>query len=346
MKYSIALTLVKGLSPKILNEIQALYKNEKELFEKLVQKYRFNANKTLDQADQIIEDCLQNNIQIINQNDKYYPMLLLNCIDRPHVIYQKGKRLINDIPCISIVGTRNNTKYGLDITNQIVSKLNAYKVGIVSGLAYGIDIIAHRKAIDLNMPNFGVLGSGHLHIYPKNHQKEIEKISEIGAIISEFPPGSKPTKYNFPKRNRIIAGVSQSTVVVESKKKGGSLITAQIAGSYNRDVFAVPGNINSPSSEGCNQLVKNNLAILLQDLEQITEELKPNTFNDEKVTNKKLSNEEEIVLSYVLDNQPVHADRVASFLKYNPSKLYAFLTQMELDQLIIKKPGNYYVTTL
>ena len=345
MKYSIALTLIKGLSPKILNEIQVLNKNERELFEKLVQKYRFNANKTLDQADQIIGDCLQNNIQIINQNDKYYPKLLLNCIDRPHVIYQKGKRHINDIPCISIVGTRNNTKYGLDITNQIVSKLNAYKVGIVSGLAYGIDIIAHRKAIDLNMTNFGVLGSGHLHIYPKNHQKEIEEILEIGAVISEFPPRSKPTKYNFPKRNRIIAGVSHSTVVIESKKKGGSLITAQIAGSYNRDVYAVPGNINAPSSEGCNQLVKNNLAILLQDFEQITDELKPNTYYDEKITNKKLSTEEETVLSYILDNQPVHADRVALFLKYNPSKLYAFLTQMELDQLIIKKPGNYYITS-
>ena len=258
----------------------------KSFLKKLVQKYRFNANKTLDQADQIIEDCLQNNIQIINQNDKYYPKLLLNCIDRPHVIYQKGKRHINDIPCISIVGTRNNTKYGLDITNQIVSKLNAYKVGIVSGLAYGIDIIAHRKAIDLNIPNFGILGSGHLHIYPKNHQKEIEEILEIGAVISEFPPRSKPTKYNFPKRNRIIAGVSHSTVVVESKKKGGSLITAQIAGSYNRDVYAVPGNINAPSSEGCNQLVKNNLAILLQDFEQITDELKPNTYFDEKITKK------------------------------------------------------------
>ena len=310
----------------------------------MVQKYRFNANKTLDQADQIIEDCFQNNIQIINQNDKYYPMLLLNCIDRPHVIYQKGKKHINDIPCISIVGTRSNTKYGLEITNDIIAKLNKFKVGIVSGLAYGIDIIAHRKAIDLNMPNFGVLGSGHLHIYPKNHQKEIEKISEIGAIISEFPQEVNPLNITSLKEIRVIAGVSQSTVVVESKKKGGSLITAQIAGSYNRDVFAVPGNINSPSSEGCNQLVKNNLAILLQDFEQITEELKPNTFNDEKITNKKLSTEEEIVLSYVLDNQPVHADRVASFLKYNPSKLYAFLTQMELDQLIIKKPGNYYVT--
>ena len=345
MKYSIALTLIKGLSPKTLNEIQALNKNEKELFEKLVQKYRFNANKTLDQADQIIEDCLHNNIQIINQNDKYYPKLLLNCIDRPHVIYQKGKKQINDTPCISIVGTRNNTKYGLDITNKIVSKLNAFKVGIVSGLAYGIDIIAHRKAIELNMPNFGILGSGHLHIYPKNHQKEIEEILELGAVISEFPPRSKPTKYNFPKRNRIIAGVSQSTVVIESKKKGGSLITAQIAGSYNRDVYAVPGNINAPSSEGCNQLVKNNLAILLQDIEQITDELKPNAYYDEKITNKKSSTEEEMVLSYILDNQPVHADRVALFLKYNPSKLYAFLTQMELDQLIIKKPGNYYVTS-
>ena len=345
MKYSIALTLVKGLSPKILNQVYALDQNEKELFEKIAQNYSCNANKTLDRASQIIEDCLENNIQIINQKDKYYPKLLLNCIDRPHVIYQKGNKHINHIPCISIVGTRSNTKYGLEITNEIVATLNRFKVAIVSGLAYGIDIIAHRKAIDLKIPNFAVLGSGHLQVYPKNHQKEIEQILEIGAIISEFPPKSKPTKYNFPKRNRIIAGVSQSTVVVESKKKGGSLITAQIAGSYNRDVYAVPGNINSPSSEGCNQLVKNNLAILLQDMEQITDELKPNACFNEKIIKNKLSNEEEKVLSFVLDNQPVHADRIAFFLKYNPSKLYAFLTQMELDLLIIKKPGNYYVTS-
>lgn len=345
MKYSIALTLVKGLSPKILNQVYALDQNEKELFEKIAKKYRFNINKTLDRANQIIEDCLENNIQIINQKDKYYPKLLLNCIDRPHVIYQKGKKHINHIPCISIVGTRNNTKYGLEITNQIVATLNGFKVAVVSGLAYGIDIIAHRKAIDLNIPNFGVLGSGHLHVYPKKHQKEIEKILEIGAIISEFPPRSKPTKYNFPKRNRIIAGVSQSTVVVESKRKGGSLITAQIAGSYNREVYAVPGNLNSLSSEGCNQLIKSNLAILLQDFEQITEELKPKAYYVEKIIKHKLSNEEEMVLSFILDNQPVHADRIASFLKYSPSKLYAFLTQMELDLLIIKKPGNYYVTS-
>ena len=345
MKYSIALTLVKGLSPKILNQVYALDQNEKELFEKIAKKYRFNINKTLDRANQIIEDCLENNIQIINQKDKYYPKLLLNCIDRPHVIYQKGKKHINHTPCISIVGTRNNTKYGLEITNQIVGTLNGFKVAIVSGLAYGIDIIAHRKAIDLNIPNFGVLGSGHLHVYPKKHQKEIEKILEIGAIISEFPPRSKPTKYNFPKRNRIIAGVSQSTVVVESKRKGGSLITAQIAGSYNREVYAVPGNLNSLSSEGCNQLIKSNLAILLQDFEQITEELKPKAYYVEKIIKHKLSNEEEMVLSFILDNQPVHADRIASFLKYSPSKLYAFLTQMELDLLIIKKPGNYYVTS-
>ena len=345
MKYSIALTLVKGLSPKILNQVYALDQNEKELFEKIAKKYRFNINKTLDRANQIIEDCLENNIQIINQKDKYYPKLLLNCIDRPHVIYQKGKKHINHTPCISIVGTRNNTKYGLEITNQIVATLNGFKVAVVSGLAYGIDIIAHRKAIDLNIPNFGVLGSGHLHVYPKKHQKEIEKILEIGAIISEFPPRSKPTKYNFPKRNRIIAGVSQSTVVVESKRKGGSLITAQIAGSYNREVYAVPGNLNSLSSEGCNQLIKSNLAILLQDFEQITEELKPKAYYVEKIIKHKLSNEEEMVLSFILDNQPVHADRIASFLKYSPSKLYAFLTQMELDLLIIKKPGNYYVTS-
>ena len=345
MKYSIALTLVKGLSPKILNQLLALDQSEKELFEKIAQYYSCNVNKTLDRASQIIEDCLENNIQIINQKDKYYPKLLLNCIDRPHVIYQKGKKHINHIPCISIVGTRDNTKYGLDITNQIVATLNGFKVAIVSGLAYGIDIIAHRKAIDLNICNFAVLGSGHFHIYPKNHQKEIEKILEIGAVISELPPRSKPTKYNFPKRNRIIAGVSQSTVVVESKKKGGSLITAQIAGSYNREVYAVPGNINSLSSEGCNQLVKSNLAMLLHDFEQITEELKPKGYYVEKIIRKKLSNEEERVFSFVLDNQPVHADRIASFLKYNPSKLYAFLTQMELDLLITKKPGNYYVTT-
>ena len=345
MKYSIALTLVKGLSPKILNQVYALDQNEKELFENIAKKYRFNINKTSDRANQIIEDCLENNIQIINQNDKYYPKLLLNCNDRPHVIYQKGKKHINHTPCISIVGTRNNTKYGLEITNQIVATLNGFKVAVVSGLAYGIDIIAHRKAIDLNIPNFGVLDSGHLHVYPKKHQKEIEKILEIGAIISEFPPRSKPTKYNFPKRNRIIAGVSQSTVVVESKRKGGSLITAQIAGSYNREVYAVPGNLNSLSSEGCNQLIKSNLAILLQDFEQITEELKPKAYYVEKIIKHKLSNEEEMVLSFLLDNQPVHADRIASFLKYSPSKLYAFLTQMELDLLIIKKPGNYYVTS-
>lgn len=345
MKYSIALTLVKGLSAKVLNELTLLNQNEEELFQKITLKYRFNSNQILDKADQIIEDCFKNNIQVTNQYDKQYPKLLLNCVDRPHVLYQKGKKNTNEIPCISLVGTRSNTRYGLEITNQIVESLKGFKVGIVSGLAYGIDISAHRKAIDLNIPNFAVLGSGHLHIYPKSHLKEIEKILEMGAVISEFPPRNKPTRYSFPKRNRIIAGISQRTIVVESKKKGGSLITAQIAGSYDREIYAVPGNINCPSSEGCNHLIKNNLAILLQDFKQITEELQPIAYRAEIHTKKGLSREEKRVISFLEDNQPVHADQMATHLKFYPSKLYALLTQMELDQLIIKKPGNYYVTS-
>ncbi len=349
MKYSIALTLIKGLSPKLLNELHDIFPNEKELFENMMAKYKFNPNEILDKAEHIKEDCTKNKIKVVNQNDIGYPNLLKNCVDRPYVIYKTGKGCTNNMPCVSIVGTRNNSNYGFEITNNMIKALHEFRVGIVSGLAYGIDIIAHRKANELNIPNFAVLGSGHLCIYPKHHQKELEKIREIGAVISEFPPNTKPTKFNFPKRNRIIAGISHCTVVVESKLKGGGLITAYLAGSYDREVFAIPGNINHTTSEGCNILIKNNRATLLHEFNQIAEELKlkkKESFHKGNIQNKKLSNKEKLVLLCIRSNQPIHVDSIVSKVKLNPSILLALLTQMEINQLIIKKPGNYYATSL
>lgn len=211
----------------------------------------------------------KNGISCLIPSDESYPSRLRECPDAPLALFYKGNADLNSLRIISIVGTRNATEYGKECCASFVRELKGLvpDVLVVSGLAYGIDIQAHRAALANRLPTIGVLAHGLDRIYPAAHRRTAVEMLSQGGLITEFPSGTVPDRQNFVKRNRIVAGMSDATIVVESALKGGSLITADIAGSYHRDCFAFPGRINDIYSAGCNELVRQNKAMLLQSAE-------------------------------------------------------------------------------
>jgi DNA processing protein len=214
-------------------------------------------------AEEELKFVEKNNIKILFFSDCAYPKRLRLCEDAPILLYFKGNADLNHTPIISVVGTRMATEYGRDICNKLIEDLKSLHVVVVSGLAYGIDYATHRACIKHEVATVGVLGHGLDRLYPAQHRSIAEKMIEQGGLLTEFPTGGKPDRENFPKRNRIIAGMADATIVVEAGIKGGALITAEIADSYNRDVFAFPGRIGDEYSEGCNYLIRNNKAMML-----------------------------------------------------------------------------------
>ena len=201
-------------------------------------------------------------IKTLFLTDTDYPQRLLNCYDSPTLLFYKGTADLNISKIVGIVGTRNYTDYGKQFTEKLVKDLAAQQILIVSGLALGIDSFAHKAALKNNLSTVGVVGHGLDKIYPSvNTNLAKDMIKHDGGLLSEFFSGTKPDKHNFPLRNRIVAGLCDATVVIETNIKGGSMITAKLADAYNRDVFAVPGRTTDNKSSGCNHLIKNNKAI-------------------------------------------------------------------------------------
>src|SRR5690606_12048818 len=211
-------------------------------------------------AEQEIRKCERNNVTLVFFTDANYPRRLRSIDDAPTLLYLKGNMDLDAAKTVGIVGTRRSTNYGRHCIEELVNGLKPLKPLIVSGLAYGIDILAHRQALDCGLPTVGILGSGVDVIYPSVHREVAMRMEAEGGLVSELPLGTKPDAHNFPARNRIIAGLSDALVVVEAGETGGALITADIANSYNTDVFALPGNIGQSYSYGCNQLIETNTA--------------------------------------------------------------------------------------
>ena len=211
-------------------------------------------------------------VEIIFYTNKRFPSRLKQIADAPAILYYQGTADLNAPKVVALVGTRQATDYGREQTERIIKGLLPHRPLVVSGLAYGIDIVAHRAALQEGLETVGVMATGLDIIYPAAHRKTAEKMREQGGLLTEFPFGTPPDRYNFPARNRIIAGLSDGTVVVEAAIKGGALITAELALSYDRDVLAVPGNLSSAASAGCNALIRDNKAALYAeplDLEQL-----------------------------------------------------------------------------
>lgn len=278
--------------------------------------------------------------------DREYPARLAHCPDGPSMLFYKGTTGLNGRRTLGIVGTRKATETGKNITDRIVKDLTKYGVTIISGLAYGIDTQAHRSAVKTQLPTIAVLGHGLDTIYPGQNAALAKKMTENGGLVTEFFSNTIPDRENFPKRNRIIAGLCDAVLVVEAAKRGGALITAEIANSYNRDVFAVPGRWGDEYSEGCNKLIKINKAALIQSAEDIvyvmgwessisTERAQANLFGE-------LSENEQAVYSTILKHGATGIDFIAHLTKIKTSELTALLLKMEFDGIIRVLPGKLF----
>jgi DNA processing protein len=222
-----------------------------------------SSREVFDRAEAELKFIEKNDITVLFYTDPAYPKRLKLCPDAPALLYYKGTANLNHPRIINIVGTRNATEYGKQLCRDLVEDLKAYDVLIISGLAYGIDICAHKESLRMDIPTVGVFAHGLDRIYPAQNRPTADKMLQNGGWLTDFPSGTIPDRENFPKRNRIVAGIADATIVVEASIRGGALITAEIANSYNRDVFAFPGRITDEYSTGCNFLIRNNKAALL-----------------------------------------------------------------------------------
>ena len=224
-------------------------------------------------AEADLKKAEKDQVEIIFYTSKRFPTRLKQLADAPVILYYQGTADLNAPKTVAIVGTRQATDYGREQTERLVTGLLPHRPLVVSGLAYGIDIVAHRAALQEGLETVGVMATGLDIIYPAAHRKTAEKMREQGGLLTEFAFGTPPDRYNFPARNRIIAGLSDGTVVVEAALKGGALITAELALSYDRDVLAVPGNLGSVASAGCNELIRSNKASLYSQPKDLEEQL-------------------------------------------------------------------------
>lgn len=297
-------------------------------------------------AEQELNFIHKYNIQPLFITDKAYPQKLLNCFDAPTLLYYKGSADLNASKVISIIGTRSNTDYGKQITDALVEGLKDYNPLIVSGLAFGIDALAHKAAIQNNLSTVGVLAHGLHTIYPAQHKEMAKEMIENGGILSEFTSGVKADKHNFPRRNRIVAGMADATIVIETALRGGSMITAELANNYNRDVFAVPGKVNDSKSAGCNYLIKNNKAILLTDAQQLIEEMHWDTTVVKKKQQRELfievTPEEQKIIDILKEKDAVHIDELYLRSGLSSSSVAGALLGLELQNVVLSMPGKRY----
>jgi len=290
----------------------------------------------------------QKGVRIVTMTDPDYPALLLQIPDPPPFLYVRGK-LESQCKAVAVVGSRIATRYGLSMAARLSAELAACGVTVVSGMARGIDTAAHEGALQSGGRTVAVLGSGLEKVYPAENRKLFQTIVRNGAVLSEFPMLTKPEPHNFPIRNRIISGMSYGTVIVEASKKSGSLITARLAAEQNREVFAVPGSVQSFKSIGTHTLIKQG-AKLVENAQDVLEEIAGPLFegirpDDRHPPTKKeppaLTTEEAIVCG-ALEPYPVHIDDLGRKLSMAPGKLASILLQLELNGIVEQSPGNFF----
>ena len=357
--YQLALTLVPNIGDvhaKILvnhyGDAASIFREKMGFLEKIEGIGSVRARSIKEFNDfQLAEDELRfvekYNIRTLFLSDKDYPQRLLNCYDSPTMLFYKGMADLNASRVLAIVGTRSQTEYGRNFTETLVEELSEEGVLIISGLAIGIDATAHKAALKNNMPTVGVVGHGLDKMYPyENTSLSRDMVKQGGGILSEFFSGTKPDKHHFPLRNRIVAGLSDATVVVETKITGGSMITAKLADAYNRDVFAVPGRTTDKLSSGCNHLIKHNKALLLTDAKELMEVMgwkeKKKEVKKQRELFIELSAEEQQVVQLLQEKELVHIDEINLRSGLSSSAAAAAILNLELQGMISSLPGKMY----
>ncbi|WP_276484959.1 DNA-processing protein DprA [Paraflavitalea pollutisoli] len=299
-----------------------------------------------DAAEKEIQFMEKYRIRPLFLTDPDYPQRLLHCYDAPVLLFYKGQADLNKTRILSVIGTRSHTPYGKHLTETLIADLANYDVLILSGLAFGIDVLAHKSAMKHALPTVGVLAHGLDTLYPAQHKaiaKEI--VASAGGLLTEFPSQTAPDKHNFPARNRIVAGMSDAVVVIETGVKGGSMITAELGNSYHKEVFAFPGKTTDTKSAGCNQLIRHNKAMLLTDTQQLIDCMGWEPGN--KKTTVAASGwtptaTEQQLMHCFATSDTVHIDELNTHSKLGGSTLAATILNLELQGIVQSLPGKRY----
>ncbi|MBX9784511.1 MAG: DNA-processing protein DprA [Chitinophagaceae bacterium] len=359
--YQLALTQVPQIGPvqaKLLADefetAEAIFKARKSLLEKIegIGTVRAAGIKSFDafkEQEEEIKFIEKYKITPLFLKDELYPQRLLNCYDPPTVLFYRGNAHLNASKVISVIGTRSNTDYGKQMVETIIEQLAPLQPLIVSGLAYGVDAIAHKQSVKQNIPTVGVLAHGLDKIYPSAHTSLAkEMIAAGGGLLTEFRKETKPDKHNFPTRNRIVAGMCDATILIETGIKGGSMITAHLANSYNKDVFALPGKTTDAKSEGCNYLIQSNKAVLIRSGNDIIEQMGWEQQIKKSAASQKqlfveLNEDEKILYNLLKEKGSLSIDEINFNCKLSSSAIAAALLTMELQNVIQSLPGKMYM---
>lgn len=303
------------------------------------------SHKNLSEAESIIANAQKIGTEIHHYTSPNFPQRLKQIPDSPNILYTKGYGNLNPNRSIAVVGTRKATEYGKHITDKIIKDLKGLDVTVISGLAYGIDIQAHKACLHQNTPTFAVLAGGIDRIYPSVHKKYAEQMLEHGGLVTESIPGTIPERHLFPTRNRIIAGMADATIIVEAAERGGALITANVADSYNRIVFAVPGEIGKTNSEGTNRLIATQRALIYTRVEDLIYHL---NWDRNPIENKPkevpaLPEEEFKVYQTLTESEaPLEIDLIAIKTAIPVNQVASVLLSLEFKDLVRSLPGKKF----
>ena len=359
--HKIALTKISGVGSITARQLVSHCGGAKEVFETsrqellkipsigpvLVDALK-SPQKALEEAEKELEFIEKHNIQALFYTDPAFPQRLKFQHDCPFLLYFKGNANLNHHRVVGIVGTRKPTPYGEQMCKEIIEGLKPYNIMVISGLAYGIDITAHKKSVDLGIENVGAVAHGLSLIYPNDHRKVAAKMIECGGILSEYTSEVQPDPRHFPMRNRLIAGMCDALLVVETAESGGSMISAELAFSYNKDVFAVPGRVKEKYSQGCNLLIKSNKAALVESAQDIA-----NAMNWELLDAKKsiqtnlfvtLEPDEQRLVDMLNQNGTSSIDELSFKMNLPPSEMAVLLLNLEFKAVIKSLPGKRYAT--
>lgn len=363
LKYRIALTKLKGIGPVLAKNLLAYFGDVVPIFEEsmrllsavqgigatLAKEIVEQRDKALLLAEKEIEFLQKRDVRPVFFTDKAYPYRLKECLDAPLMLYVRGNCDFNSGKFLAVVGTRKVSAYGKDLCQHLVQDLSTKHTDltIVSGLAYGVDVCAHKAALKAQMPTIGVVAHGLDTIYPPAHYAVADKMLERGAVLSEYTSGTFPDAPNFVQRNRIIAGMCDAVVVVESAQKGGALITAEFANSYNRDVYTFPGRVGDVASQGCNNLIMYNKAALIQSAEDLERMMgwdvtKSDVAQQQSFRFEELSKEEQKVVVFLAKEREAHINVISNVTGIPIAVISSLLIEMEFKDIVKCLPGSNY----
>lgn len=358
--YQLALQLVPGVGPRMARMLIAHLGSASNIFKTpkgKLKKINGIGDKTADsllqtnylsEAEKVLERAIKASTDVLFFSDPGYPERLKHIYDAPLILFRKGTGVLDAQKTIAIVGTRSATDYGREVTREIIRSLASYNPLIVSGLAYGIDIEAHRAALDEGLSTYGVMATGTDVIYPSVHKHTAAKMLENGGLVTEYAPGTKPEASFFPARNRIIAGLVEAVIVVEAASRGGALITAEIANSYDREVLAIPGNLGNSFSEGCNKLIEQQKAHIYTSAESLASllnwDLGPSTAKKAVAAKPGTLSESASKIWDSLESQPngMHLDTLSWNTQIPIHQLASELLSLEFEGFVKSLPGKQF----